>query len=245
MLYIFLDHVISYSGLTYHFFPDMPKWGSYVILGVCLLIGYLLGSINTAIIVSGRMYKDDIRKYGSGNAGFTNVMRTDGKKAAFITLAGDFLKTVVAVMIGWCGFGYLGGYLAGFACFIGHIFPVYYQFKGGKGVLCLTSLLFMLDWRIFLILFAIFLITVALTKYISLGAVVCAMIYPLLTNRLSQTDYMALFRGTIFLVALAIAVIIFIKHIGNLKRIQQGTESKFSFKKSKPSAAEDESHDGQ
>jgi glycerol-3-phosphate acyltransferase PlsY len=152
---------------------------------VYVLIPYLLGSINTAILVSRYFYHDDIRNYGSGNAGFTNVMRTYGKKAALITLAGDLLKTVLAVLVGWCVFGYLTAYIAGFACFLGHIFPVFYGFKGGKGVLCMGTIMLMLDWRIFLVMITVFVGIVMATKYISAGSVICAMMFPLMLNRIT------------------------------------------------------------
>lgn len=206
----------------------IPVWVCLVLIPVYIFIPYLLGSINTAIIVSGKMYHDDVRTHGSGNAGFTNVMRTYGKKAAIITFVGDILKTVASVMVGWCVFGYLTAYIAAFACFIGHIFPVFYGFKGGKGVVCLASLLLMLDWRIFCILFVMFVACVGCTKYISFGSVLCSMLFPLILNRMNNTPV-----KSIELIALAIAMIVVIKHIPNIKRIFKGTESKFEFKKSK------------
>ncbi|MBR3999134.1 MAG: glycerol-3-phosphate acyltransferase, partial [Clostridia bacterium] len=126
-------------------------------------------------------------------------------------------------------------YIAGFACFIGHIFPVFYKFRGGKGILCLTAILLMLDWRIFLILLVIFVLSVACTKYISFGSVLCSMLFPLILNRMNNTGLFL-----IEFVAMAIAVVVVIKHLGNLKRIFEGTESKFAFKKSKKA---DESED--
>lgn len=215
-------------GLIGANFHDIPLLVSMLLILVYVFIPYLLGSINTAIIVSKIMYHDDIRKHGSGNAGFTNVMRTYGKKAAIITFVGDLAKTMIAVLIGWCVFGYLTAYIAGLACLIGHVFPIFYGFKGGKGVLCLTAILFMLDWRLFLILLVMFVILVAGTKYISAGSVICAMLFPLLLNRMNDTPFMM-----IEMIALAIAIIIIVKHRANIKRLLNGTESKFSFKKSK------------
>lgn len=242
MLYFFLSPHFSElgaEGLIGYFWKDVPLAASLLLAFVYILIPYLLGSVNTAIIVSGKFYHDDIRNYGSGNAGFTNIMRIYGKRAAIITFVGDFLKTVLAIMIGWCCFGYLTAYIAGFACFLGHIFPVYYRFRGGKGILCLTAMLFMLDWRIFLVLLAIFLLVVAMSKYISFGSVLCSVLFPLLFNRMNKAllalvPHMYLCQ----LIAIVIAVIVVVKHWGNLKRIFDGTESKFQFKKSK--AAVDE-----
>ncbi len=233
MLHFFLRYELGFMGLIGYFWKDIPLIPSMLLVLVYVLIPYLLGSINTAILVSKHFYHDDIRNYGSGNAGFTNVMRTYGKKAAIITLVGDILKTVLAVLIGWCVFGYLTAYIAGFACFIGHIFPVFYNFKGGKGVLCMGAILLMLDWRIFLALFVVFVGIVMATKYISAGSVICSMMFPLMLNRMNNTGiYMIEF------VAIAIAVIVVIKHRANLKRIFDGTESKFKFKKSQKSPEE-------
>ena len=228
MLHLFLRYEIGFMGLIGYFWKDVPLIPSMLLVLVYVLIPYLLGSINTAILVSRHFYNDDIRKYGSGNAGFTNVMRTYGKKAAIITFAGDILKTLLAILVGWCVFGYLTAYIAGFACFLGHIFPVFYNFKGGKGVLCMATIMLMLDWRIFCALLVVFIGIVMATKYISAGSVICAMMFPLMLNRMNNTGiYMIEF------VAIAIAVIVVIKHRENLKRIFNGTESKFKIKKSK------------
>ena len=215
-------------GLIGANFHGIPLPVSLLLMLVYVFIPYLLGSVNTAIIVSGVMYHDDIRNHGSGNAGFTNMMRNYGKKAAIITFVGDILKTVLAVLIGWCVFGYLTAYIAGLACLIGHVFPVFYNFRGGKGVVCLATILLMLDWRLFLILLAIFIILVLGTKYISAGSVICAMLFPLILNRMNDTPF-----KMIEIIALVIAVIIVVKHRENIKRIFNGTESKFAFKKSK------------
>lgn len=230
MLHLFLGDGLGpgYMGLIGYYFRDIPVFASLLLVFVYVLIPYLLGSINTAIIICRQMYHDDIRKYGSGNAGFTNVMRTYGKKAAVITLVGDLLKTDIAIMIGWCVFGYLTAYIAGFACFIGHIFPCYYGFRGGKGVLCAAAMLFMLDWRLFVIIIVIYVIAVALTKYISFGSILGGMLFPFILNRINDTGL-----RMIEFVAMAVAIIIVAKHWGNLKRIFNGTESKFAIKKSK------------
>ena len=233
MLHLFLRYEIGFMGLIGYFWKDVPLFPSMLFVLLYVMVPYLLGSVNTAILVSRHFYHDDIRNYGSGNAGFTNVMRTYGKKAAIITFAGDIFKTLVAILIGWSVFGYLTAYIAGFACFLGHIFPVFYNFKGGKGVLCMGTIMFMLDWRIFLMLLAVFVGIVLATRYISAGSVICAMMFPLVLNRLNNTGiYMIEF------VAIAIAVIVVLKHLGNLKRIFNGTESKFAFKKSKKTDAE-------
>ena len=234
MLHLFLRYEIGFMGLIGYFWKDIPLFPSMLLVLLYVMVPYLLGSVNTAILVSRHFYHDDIRNYGSGNAGFTNVMRTYGKKAAIITFAGDIFKTMVAILIGWSVFGYLTAYIAGFACFLGHIFPVFYNFKGGKGVLCMGTIMLMLDWRIFLMLLVVFVGIVLATRYISAGSVICAMMFPLVLNRINNTGiYMIEF------VAIAIAVIVVLKHLGNLKRIFNGTESKFAFKKSKKADAEE------
>ena len=214
-----------------------------IVLALLLLsafIGYLMGSINTAVIVSGKMYNEDVRSYGSGNAGFSNMMRNYGKKASLITLAGDFLKTVVAVMIGWVLYGYAGAVTGGFFTFIGHIFPMFFKFRGGKGVVCLASVIFMLDWRLFLIAVAIFVVAVLVTKYISFGSVLSGMTLPLFMSRVyggTLTPQGLRLKSYATILAFIAVVILVFKHKENLKRIFNGTESKFEFKKSKKESA--------
>ena len=240
MLHLFLKYPVGFMGIIGYFFNELPLPVGLALIFVYVFIPYLLGSINTAIIVSSTMYHDDIRKHGSGNAGFTNMMRTYGKKAAAITFAGDIGKTVLAIMVGWCVYGYLSAFIAGFACFIGHIFPVFYQFKGGKGVLCLATLVLMMDWRIFLMLLVLFVGIVWATKYISAGSVICAMVFPIVLNRINDTPW-----KSIELIAVLIAVIVVVKHRANLKRIFDGTESKFTFKvKSKARVTESDNTTG-
>lgn len=200
-----------------------------VALGVaCAVIGYLLGGINTSIIVSRAFYHDDIRKYGSHNAGMTNAMRTYGKKAAVLTLGGDLLKTVIAVMLSRLLLGEPGAYIGGFFTVVGHVFPCFFGFKGGKGVVAVAAMILCTNPLCFLILFAIFAVLVLGYKYISLGSVMCMLLYPLLANRLGVHGVVQ--TSCIFLTSF----LIIIKHFDNIKRLLNGTESKFSFKKSKP-----------
>ncbi len=238
MLYFFLKQYaitaptpgMLYPGLIPLLYGEqqVPVPVSMIMMFIALLIPYLLGSFNTAVFISGKLYKDDVRNYGSGNAGFTNIMRIYGTKAAVITFVGDFLKTAIAILVGWFTFGYVMAYISGLACFFGHIFPVFYRFKGGKGVVCAATIMFMLDWRIFLIELVLFIGILLLSRYMSLSAVLCAMTYPIFLNRMNMTTV-----HIIELVALVIAIVITIKHRSNLVRIYNGTESKFKFKKSK------------
>ncbi len=201
---------------------------------LCILAGYFLGSINAAIIVSKLFYHDDIRKYGSGNAGLTNILRTYGKKAALFTLLGDVLKTALAVLLGrFIGFpltsisesGYfvsIGGYIAAMFAILGHTFPIYYRFKGGKGVLSAATAICMLQPLTFLFLFIIFVIIVAGTKFVSLGSVVSVMIYPVLLDRINGSSICNIF-------AFLIAAIVVYNHRENIKRLLAGNENKLSF----------------
>lgn len=159
------------------------------------------------------------------------MMRTFGSKAAAITFAGDILKTVAAVFLAWALRGYLAAYIAGIACFFGHLFPCFCQFKGGKGVLCAGAMMLVIDVRICLGLVAVFLLGALITKYISFGSILAAMVFPLLTYRLNVTGF-----SLVVVISFIMAAVVVFKHRANLKRIFNGTESKFSFKKSKDKA---------
>ena len=202
---------------------------------LCALIGYLLGSLNFALILSGKMYKDDIRKHGSKNAGTTNMMRTYGNKAAGLTILGDMLKAVVAVLLGALILGlYYGGYAAALGCVVGHVFPVFFGFKGGKGVATAAAAILVLNPLAFLCVLGVFLLCVIFTRYISLGSVLGAAVFPLITfYTCFGNKTIASGSGFAFLCAFIIAVIVIVKHHANLSRLAHGTESKFSFKKSK------------
>ncbi len=215
---------------------------------LCLLsfaiavLSYLLGSINPAIIISKRFYGDDIRTHGSGNAGMTNVMRTYGKKMAIITFLGDFLKAVVASLLGRALLGLVGAYIAGFFCFLGHLYPCFYNFKGGKGVVTTAAMIVMTDWRVFLILLAIFVIVVAATKYISLGSVIGVMFYPIVLDRIWSLFGIDNRLRIVIIFVLGIMLLTLWKHRENLKRITKGQENKFTFKvKDKKTVSEEKS----
>ncbi len=196
---------------------------------LCAVIAYLLGSINFAIIISEKNYGQDIRSYGSKNAGMTNMMRTYGKRAAALTLLGDALKAVLAGLVGYALLGQLGAYIAGTACVIGHMFPVFFKFKGGKGVVTTAVTILMCNPFVFLVLFVIFAIIVIGTRYISLGSVMCMLLYPFL---LSGIDTWLIGGCPYVIFALLVAVLVIYKHKENIKRLREGKESKFSFKKS-------------
>lgn len=212
-----------------------------VFLAISLVAAYFLGSINSAIIISKVFHRDDIRQHGSGNAGLTNMLRTYGKKSALFTLIGDILKTVIAVSIPGVllGFHYDGGvstgngycYLAGLFAVLGHVFPVYYRFKGGKGVLTTATMALVLTPIPFAILLLIFILLVAATKYVSLGSVCGVALYPVLMHAYFAFVLNGKMHGLTALALILIAILIVWCHRGNLKRISNRTERKLSFRK--------------
>ena len=209
-----------------------------IIVGVFVTIicAYLLGSINLSIIISSKFYHDDIRQHGSGNAGMTNVMRTYGKKMAVITFVGDFFKAVVASLIGRLLLGYLGAYIAGFFCVLGHIFPIFYKFKGGKGVVTTAAMMLMTSPFLFLCMLCIFILVVAVSKFKSLGSIIAALAYPIVLDRISGGAGKG---GFPVLLAFGVALFVTWAHRENIKRITQGKENKFTFKvKDKKTVAE-------
>lgn len=195
---------------------------------------YLLGSISFSIIITKKFAGTDVRSHGSGNAGATNVLRTAGKLPAILTFACDFLKCVAAILFSVliAHLFHLNGeftqvikYTAGIFCMLGHIFPVYFGFKGGKGVTTAAAVALLLDWRCFLIGIGIFLIIVLITRYVSLGSMLASASLPVSTYILTKTGdgSYALFNTALIAI---LAVIIIIKHRANIVRLIKGNESK-------------------
>ncbi|MBO5683214.1 MAG: glycerol-3-phosphate 1-O-acyltransferase PlsY [Clostridia bacterium] len=197
---------------------------------ICIAAPYFLGSMNFAIIISKKVYKKDIRAFGSGNAGATNMMRTFGKRTAVFTLLGDALKAVVSGFLGYALLGQYGAYIAGLFCILGHMFPIYYRFKGGKGVVTTAVSMLMCNPFVFLILLVIFVIIVGFSKYISLGSVMCALLYPVVLDRIEKIFNGG--SGAYVIITIIIAALVIFMHKDNIKRLMNGEESKFSFKKS-------------
>ena len=211
----------------------------WIKLPLIAVISYLLGSINTSIIVSKVGLKKDIRDYGSGNAGFTNAVRSMGWKRGLIVLFGDVAKCAAATLLGqliYCGSmsfdaGASGRLLAGAFAFLGHIYPVYFGFRGGKGVLTMGVTMAMYDWRIFLIAFGIFLLIVIFTRFVSLGSICGAVTLPVMVYLFSQTSLTSQEMSLGYTgVAACMAAIVVFKHRSNIVRLVHGKESKFSFK---------------
>lgn len=203
----------------------------------CIAISYMLGSLNFAVIISKLRYHDDIREHGSGNAGTTNMLRTYGKGAAALTLAGDMLKCAVAVIIGallWID----GSYIAGLFCVIGHVFPCWYKFKGGKGIAPTAIVVLLTSPVVFAVLLIVFAIVLIGTKFVSLASIMCALLYPVL---LSSWNTVADNEGSInVIMAFLLTALILIMHRGNIKRLLDKTEPKTELFKKKKKAREGE-----
>jgi len=191
--------------------------GKIILLVLCGIIGYLLGSINTSVI-TGKFYGVDVRQHGSGNAGATNTLRVLGKKAAIMVVIGDVLKGLITCIISNSIAGQTGAIIGGAAAILGHNWPVYFGFKGGKGVLTSITVMFYLDWKISLILVGILVVVVLISRYVSLGSVLGAIALPVLTILFGRDIKLVIF-------SIALAVIIVFKHQSNIKRLLNGTES--------------------
>ena len=200
--------------------------------------GYLLGSINFAIVISRLFYKQDIRTLGSGNAGMTNVLRNFSKKGAAATLSGDVLKGILSVLIGNWAFMLLvpsmlplyGAYIGGIAAILGHMFPIYFGFKGGKGVAVSGGVIIAVQPVLALILLTVFLLIVVFTKIVSLGSVVGISLYPVVTLlwALFVSKQAPVYS---FVCSLIISGLVVWMHRENIKRILAGTEYRFGQKK--------------
>lgn len=233
------DNMLEYGLLGPHI-NDNTIFLLWIGIIGSIIFAYLLGSINSAILISKVVYCDDIRKHGSGNGGLTNMHRTFGLGAAGLTLLGDMLKTVIAVIVPMVLFGFTYdfalctnpiSFVAGFAAVLGHVFPIYYGFKGGKGVLVTSTMALVVSPIIFSVLLLVFIATVWMSKYISLGSVTVAVLYPVMVNAYSTVFLKAPpFASTVF-ITIFLAVFIVWLHRENLGRIGNRTERKFSFKK--------------
>ena len=210
----------------------------YIIMAI---IAYCIGSINFSVIFSKKFAGFDVREKGSGNAGTTNMLRSVGKKAAALTLVCDVLKGVVAIVISII----LGNIIkdinrelllqvAGVAVVLGHTFPLFFQFKGGKGVATSLGILLMSNWQIGLICLVFAIVLMALTRMVSLGSCAAAVLFPVLTLFIND-HYTVLTegkQGNVYLIySIILAVIVLYNHRSNIKRILNGTENKLSFKK--------------
>lgn len=226
--FLYYRHIICLQS------GESTKAALAFLLGIllCIAVPYLLGSLNAAILISTKKYHDDIRTHGSGNAGMTNMGRVFGKKAVYLTLAGDVAKQVLSVLVGILLMGELGAYVAGLFCMLGHIFPVYFEFKGGKGVLTAAAMVLCIDYQVFLIGMLIFALTVLITRYVSLGSMIAGFALP------GIVYYAAKIRGIPPSIpalgfSMFIGLTLIIMHRSNIKRLMEGKENRISFKKKK------------
>ncbi len=202
----------------------------YIAAAVC---AYLLTSVNPAIVVSQLVYHQDIRKCGSGNPGFTNFKRCFGNKWAWWVLIFDLAKGVIAVAIAAklfenCGVAsfQFGAVYTGIFALLGHMLPIWHNFKGGKGFLVYLSVIFVIDWRVGLIAVAVMVVLLLTTKYMSLSTVVALLTAPIALALLGAP-------ASVVIICLCCVLVIAYRHKENFKRLRNGTESKFSFKSSK------------
>ena len=201
---------------------------------VVIILSYLIGSINFSVILSKKMAGFDVREKGSGNAGTTNMLRSVGKKAAAITLVCDILKGVISILLAIL-IGKIAGssnvsllvQVAGISVILGHTFPIFFKFKGGKGVATSLGVLIMSNWQIGLICLVFALILIGLTQMVSVGSIAAAILYPVLTLFIPQ-NYIV--PGNYLIYSIILAVIIVFNHRENVKRLLAGKENKISFK---------------
>lgn len=210
---------------------------TYIIIA---LIAYAIGSVNFSVILSKKFAGFDVREKGSGNAGTTNMLRSVGKSAALITLICDILKGIVAISISII----LGNIIkdtnkelliqiAGIAVILGHTFPIFFGFKGGKGVATALGVILMSNWKIGLICLVFALVLMILTRMVSLGSCAAAVLFPVLTLFIDDS-YMVLSndkRGNVyFIYSVILAIIVLFNHRENIKRILNGNENKLGSK---------------
>ena len=211
-----------------------------LILGMALMtvVPYFLGGSNGAILVSKYILRDDIRNHGSGNAGLTNFLRVFGKSKLVVLVIGtDVIKAVLSLLLGMLGAkliamgGYdfmstvLSKYIAGMFCELGHMFPIMFGFKGGKGVLSGGTIAIMISWKLALVVWGSFLILAVLTRYVSLGSVSTGVGYAIMAWVLYHDP-------VILVIAIITGGMLIWAHRGNIQRLLSGTESKFSIHKS-------------
>lgn len=230
-----VSHFIQESGVT-------GGWLAVAALGTAV-VAYFLGCFNGAVVVSRYLLRDDVRAHGSGNAGLTNFYRSFGGPLTAVVILSDVVKALVAVALsGWlCGLLSpalvpVGKYWAGMFCLLGHMYPCTFQFRGGKGILSGGAIVFLLDWRVALVVWGGFLILAIATRYVSLGSCWAGLSFPFVSGVVYQDTF-------ITLMAVIIGALILWKHRGNMKRLVLGTESKFALRKKEKAPEEPEEPD--
>ncbi len=213
-------------------------------LYVCLslIIGYLFGSINVSVILSKVVFKGDVRNYGSGNAGATNMARVYGLLGGLAVLVGDFLKAIlacaIALLIAPQSYTEICIMSVGIACVMGHAFPIFFGFKGGKGVTVGAAVALMVDWKVLLFIVAIFIIVFVFTHIVSISSVMGAfglifisvVFYVLNLCGVAGTFFANFTLERVFLAFFAGVLVVWL-HRSNILRLLNGEEKKFTFKK--------------
>ena len=217
----------------------------YVIIAI---LAYAIGSINFSVIISRKMAGFDVREKGSGNAGSTNVLRTVGKKAALITLVCDILKGVVAILLALLvsvfakeASAAILVEAAALAVVIGHTYPIFFEFRGGKGVATSLGIILVINWQIGLICLIFALSIMAIARMVSLGSISAAVLFAILTI-FTRDHYIGgiEFDFSFVIFGILLAAIVIFNHRSNLKRIIAGTENKLSFKKKEEKTEKEE-----
>ena len=214
----------------------------YAYLVLTVILAYLLGSISFAIVFSKLFMKQDVRELGSGNAGTTNVMRTGGFKLGALTFLCDVLKGFVACLVGKIVFlnliengetwGVYGAFICGLACMLGHIFPIFFQLKGGKGIATSVGIFAVCCWPAILIGLAVFALGVFITKIVSISSIAAALTVAGCTVAFYSINEPALLLPQAIM-AFAMCVLVIAKHSENIKRLLNGTEKKLTIRKDK------------
>lgn len=208
-------------------------------VALTLLVSYLLGCFNGSVMTSHFIIRDDVRQHGSGNAGLTNFYRTYGARYALCVIVCDMGKTVLACLIGGylmhrvAGDWTLGLLIAGIGCELGHMFPVFFGLRGGKGILSGGVLVLLLDWRVALIAWGLFAVLWLTTRYVSLGSIAATASMPVSVFLLMGHNWLYT------VLSAAIAALVIWCHRGNIQRLLSGTEKKFHWHVDAPAGGED------
>ena len=207
---------------------------TYIIVAV---LAYAIGSINFSVLISRKMAGFDVREKGSGNAGTTNVLRAVGLKAAIITLICDVLKGIIAVLLAfWIGNmsqtadKALLIQIAGILVVVGHTFPIFFEFRGGKGIATALGVLLITNWKIGLICLVFAVVLIAITRMVSVGSMSAAVLFPVLTLFIGDNFIVTQVGIKYFIYSLILAAFVIFNHRENIKRIMNGTENKISVK---------------
>lgn len=227
-------NLVDWINKTYQLSESAYAWVIFAGAVLCIAIPYLLGSINPAVLISKIFFHEDIRNFGSGNAGTTNMLRTYGKGAAAATFLLDLGKAAISFFLGLLIWSYPGAAIAGFFVIFGHMFPIFARFKGGKGVACLAMIALLSSPLTFAVLLIMYVIIVVGTRFISLASVMCAMLYPLILNAFAGD------RPLYVAMAILSACFVVFMHRANIRRLLDGKESKVNFSKTSKKKVDEE-----